>query len=428
MILSRYVIREHIAPFLFAFVVIIFLLVVDMILITLDRILGKGIPVGVVLELFFLNLAWMVALAAPMAVLVSTLMAFGRLGADGEITAMRALGVSLFQVVRPVLIAGAILALFMLWFNDQILPEANHRARLLIMDITRKRPSVAFADMAGIVVDDFPEYRILFDRVDKKGRMMENVRVYHFEGASYPVTITADSGQVRFDVSQDQAFLNLLGGASFRYDEKDPEVETKTQFEWAQLQLGDAGKQLSRSSSTYRNDREMGIAMMQERIATNEHEIVESWGALSVQTTELFEQLLLSEKISEVGLAQVRALIGRLQANQRIMMHKAQEANRLRVEVHKKFSIPAACVAFVLVGVPLGIRVRGRSPAIGASLSIGFFLMWWVFLIAGEKLADRGVVAPWMAMWAPNMVTVIVGAWMTMRVVFELHLRKGKRT
>ncbi len=428
MILSRYVIREHIAPFLFAFVVIIFLLVVDMILITLDRILGKGIPVGVVLELFFLNLAWMVALAAPMAVLVSTLMAFGRLGADGEITAMRALGVSLFQVVRPVLIAGAILALFMLWFNDQILPEANHRARLLIMDITRKRPSVAFADMAGIVVDDFPEYRILFDRVDKKGRMMENVRVYHFEGASYPVTITADSGQVRFDVSQDQAFLNLLGGASFRYDEKDPEVETKTQFEWAQLQLGDAGKQLSRSSSTYRNDREMGISMMQERIATNEHEIVESWGALSVQTTELFEQLLLSEKISEVGLAQVRALIGRLQANQRIMMHKAQEANRLRVEVHKKFSIPAACVAFVLVGVPLGIRVRGRSPAIGASLSIGFFLMWWVFLIAGEKLADRGVVAPWMAMWAPNMVTVIVGAWMTMRVVFELHLRKGKRT
>lgn len=428
MVLSRYVLREHIAPFLFAFVVIIFLLVVDMILITLDRILGKGIPVGVVLELFFLNLAWMIALAAPMAVLVSTLMAFGRLGSDGEITAMRALGVSVFQVVRPVLIAGAILALFMLWFNDRVLPEANHRARLLIMDITRKRPSVAFADLAGIVVDDFPEYRILFDRVDKKGRMMENVRVYHFEGDSYPVTIMADSGQVRFDVEQDQAFLNLLGGASLRFDEQDPTVETKTQFEWAQLQLGDAGKQLARSSSTYRNDREMGIAMMQERIATNEQEMVESWDTLSEQTRALFENLLVGENISDADMAHVRALIGRIQANQRIMAHKAQEANRLRVEVHKKFSIPAACVAFVLVGVPLGIRVRGRSPAIGASLSIGFFLMWWVFLIAGEKLADRGVVAPWMAMWAPNVVTMVVGGWMTWRVVFEQHLQKGKRT
>ncbi|MBT3602494.1 MAG: LptF/LptG family permease, partial [Candidatus Latescibacteria bacterium] len=135
MVLSRYVLKEHVTPFVFGFAVIIFLLIVDLILETLDKVLGKGIPVPIVLELFFLNLAWMVALAVPMAVLVSTLMAFGRLSADGEIIAMRALGVSIFQVVRPVFVAGAILALVMLWFNDRVLPEFNHRARLLIMDI-----------------------------------------------------------------------------------------------------------------------------------------------------------------------------------------------------------------------------------------------------------------------------------------------------
>jgi lipopolysaccharide export system permease protein len=426
MVLSRYVLREHIAPFMFGFAVIIFLLVVDMILTTLDQILGKGIPVPVVLELFFLNLAWMVALAVPMAVLVSTLMAFGRLSSDGEITAMRALGVSLFQVIRPVLIAGCLLAFCMLWFNDRVLPEFNHRARLLMMDITRKRPSVAFSDLAGVVVDDFPNYRILFDRVDKSGRMMQNVRVYHFDGDPYPVNIVADSGQVIFDAALEHAFLNLFEGALLRIDKQDPTLQIKSQFEWAQLQLGDAGKQMSRSSSTYRNDREMGIAMMQARIETNEKEIGQSIGDISSRTSMLFDTLLLQHNTAEADISAFRALIGRVQANTRIVGHKAQEANRLRVEVHKKFSIPAACIAFVLVGVPLGIRVRGRSPAIGASLSIGFFLMWWIFLIGGEKLADRGVIVPWLAMWAPNLVTMLIGGWMTGRVILERHVLRSQ--
>lgn len=421
MVLSRYVLREHVAPFLFSFAVIIFLLVVDMILITLDRILGKGVPAGVVMELFVLNLAWMVALAVPMAVLVSTLMAFGRLSSDGEITAMRALGVSLFQVVRPVLAVGVLLTLFMLWFNDQVLPEANHRARTLATDIHRKKPSVAFADLAGVVVDNFADYRILFDQVDKQGRMMQNVKVYHFDGSPYPVTIQADSGQVLLHEETDQAYLNLLGGALHRIDEEDPFVQIETKFEQAHLKLGDAGKQLSRSSSAYRNDREMGIGMMQERIQRNEKEIVESVNEVSEHTGAIFEALLMGE--GKTDLASVRSVIGRVEANHRIAAHKIREANRLRVEVHKKFSIPAACVAFVLVGMPLGIRVRGRSPAIGASLSIGFFLMWWIFLIGGEKLADRGIVAPWLAMWAPNLVTLLIGGIMTARVILERQVR-----
>jgi lipopolysaccharide export system permease protein len=424
MVLSRYVLREHLAPFVFGFVVIIFLLIVDMILTTLDQILGKGIPVFVVMELFFLNLAWMVALAVPMAVLVSTLMAFGRLSSDGEITAMRALGVSLLQVVRPVAIAGCILALFMLWFNDRVLPEFNHRARLLIMDIARKRPSVAFADLAGVVVDEFPDYRILFDRVDKSGRMMQNVRVYHFSGDPYPVNIMADSGQVVFDRDSDHAFLNLLGGSLLRIDKQEPTIQIRTQFVRAQLSLGEAGQEMSRSSSTYRNDREMGIAMMRGRILANERDIAKSLTDISDRTTKLFDTLLLQDNMVDADVPVFHALMGRIQASKRIMGHKAQEANRLRVEVHKKFSIPAACIAFVLVGIPLGIQVRGRSPAIGASLSIGFFLMWWILLIGGEKLADRGVIVPWLAMWAPNLVTLLIGGWMTGRVVLERHTRR----
>jgi lipopolysaccharide export system permease protein len=426
MVLSRYVLREHVAPFLFSFAVIIFLLMVNMILFTLDQVLGKGIPLLVAGELFFLNLAWMVALAVPMSVLVSTLMAFGRLSSDGEITAMRALGVNISRVARPVVIAGSFLALLMLWFNDQVLPEFNHRARVLAMDIARKRPSVVFADLAGVVVDDFPDYRIMFDRVDKQGRMMENVKVYQFLGDPYPATILADSGQVIFDRVSNRAFLNLLNGSLIRVDDQDPEVQIRTQFKWAQLRLGDAGQSLSRSSSDYRNDREMGIGMMRARIAQNGIEVGQSYADLSATTAVFFEHLLLWPQTETFDGSAFLSLLGRTQSNARIADHKNRESDRLRVEVHKKFSIPAACIAFVLVGMPLGIRVRGRSPAIGASLSIGFFLMWWIFLIAGEKLADRGILEPWLAMWAPNMVTFLLGGWLTARVI--LNRQKGQKT
>ena len=79
------------------------------------------------------------------------------------------------------------------------------------------------------------------------------------------------------------------------------------------------------------------------------------------------------------------------------------------VEIHKKLSIPVACIVFVMVGAPLGIRVRRGGAATGAALSIGFFLVYWIFLISGEKLADRAVIAPWVAMWSPNIVIGLIG-------------------
>ena len=87
------------------------------------------------------------------------------------------------------------------------------------------------------------------------------------------------------------------------------------------------------------------------------------------------------------------------------------------VEWHKKYSIPIACVVFVLVGAPLGILVRQRGWAVGAGLSIGFFLLYWAFLIAGENLADRQLISPFMAMWSSNITVGSLGIFLVYRVV-----------
>ena len=421
--LRRYVLSELIMPFLFSFSVIIFLLVIDLILQMLDRILGKGLPISVVFELFFFNTAWMIALAVPMAVLVSTLLAFGRLSAAGEIVAMRALGIGIHQVVGPVLLVAALLGIGLVIFNDRVLPEFNHRARVLMTDIHRKRPAVALADKAGVMIGDFKNYQILFDRADAGGNILYDLLVYSFNSDGFPETAVADSGVVEFDEARDEALLYLFNGEMHRIDPDDPTVYALTTFAKARLRLGDAGHQLSRSSSAYRNDREMDIATMRHQIAQYESELHQA-KVKRANLLNAFVREVLIDSADTKPVQSLRAVLGRIAADTRIAHHKLRAADRLRVEVHKKFSIPAACVAFVLVGAPLGVWARSSSAAIGAAISIGFFLVWWIFLIGGEKLADRGVLMPWLAMWMPNLLTALVGAVLSARIICEWGVKR----
>ena len=195
--LKRYVLCEHLAPFFFSFAVIIFLLTVDLVLQMLDLILGKGVDWVVVLELFFLNTAWMAALAVPMSVLGGTLMAFGRMSGDNELIAAQALGVGLHQLIWPVLVCAGLLGAALVLFNDRVLPEFNHRARLLATDIRRKQPSVALE--SGIFIKDFDSYKILIGEIDQKSSALEQVIIYRYKSTGYPVTIFADRGRLSYD-------------------------------------------------------------------------------------------------------------------------------------------------------------------------------------------------------------------------------------
>ena len=400
MVLQRYVLKEHVVPCLFSFSTIMFLLVIDLVLQMVDLILGKGVETLVVLELFFLNTAWMVALAVPMSVLVGALMAFGRLSGDQEITAMRALGIGAHQVVIPVLLAGTLLGAGLIWFNDRVLPEFNHRARMLMSDIRRKRPAVGFAHRAGTFMEDFDGFRILFGDVDPESSLLRDVLIYKYEPDAYPVTIAADTGELRFDEMRDEALLLLHKGEIHRIDESDPAIYVRATFGRKLIRLGEAGRRLSRSVSHYRTDREMSVGMMVGRIQEYEGEIGDLQQRTLGRAGEFSRSVLLGggpgPQMDDP--VRLRTLIARFEADRSLVDHKQRQIDRLWVEVHKKFSIPAACVVFVLIGAPLGIRVRRSSPAVGAGISVGFFLIYWMCLIGGEKLADRGIVPPWAAM------------------------------
>lgn len=418
MVLDRYVLKEHLIPFFFSFSVIMFLLVIDLILQMIDLILGKMVYKEIVIELFFLNTAWMVALAVPMAVLVSVLMAFGRLSGNGEIIAMGAAGVGLYQIIWPVVLIGALISTGLILFNNWVLPGFNHRARVLMMDIKKKQPAVVLEGKVGVFIEDFKNFRILIGNIDNRTSELQNVVIYKYEPNNFPITIVADRGEVFFFEGSDEVQLTLYNGEIHRVDDTDPEIYIKALFEKQNLRLGDAGRRFSRTVSQYRTDREMDVGMMLSQVSNFEQEIRILRNETSDRIKRFFRRYLVNISPKDpISRREFQELLSRVRADEKILEHKQKGVNRYLVEIHKKFSIPAACLAFILVGAPLGIKIRKNNSALGAGISIIFFLIYWLFLIGGEKLADQGIVAPWFAMWSPNILVALWGGWIYGRMM-----------
>jgi lipopolysaccharide export system permease protein len=411
-ILYRYVFREHVGPFFFGLSVIMFILVMDFILEVLNMIIGKGLNAFIILQVFVLNLAWMLALAVPMAVLVATLMAFGRLSQDNEITALKASGVSIYRLVLPALVASVVMAVGMAFFNDRVLPELNHHARLLMTDIHQKRPTWNLKE--NVFIDDIPGYNILIKKIDPHSSDVRGVTIYDLKKRRMPRTIIAEKGRVEFTPDGNTLIFRLFNGEIHEIDEKEPQRYRRITFDKQTIYIHDIGSRLIRSQSDYRTDREKTAAQMMEDVRKSEAEVAGATQKIRQVATSAWEKVTKNEQ-SEDTLSGETIVLDRLIKENRIVLNEILSAkqdvknkrrfiNSLMVEVHKKFALAAACIAFVLLGAPLGIMAKKGGMAVGLGLSLGFFVLYWAFLIGGEELADRQLIPAFWAMWSANIL------------------------
>ena len=192
MILARYLLRLHIGPFLFGTLTVLFLFLLQFLMNNLDKLLGKGLDNGIIVQVILLSLAWMVVLAVPMGVLFSTLMAFGSMSAAQELTIIKSGGRSLWRMMAPLIMIGSLLFYGMYWFNDKILPESNHQFKILMQDIQRKKPT--FSIEAGQFVTQLEGYTILARHIDSATRTLYGVTIYDNGQSSRLNVLSADTG------------------------------------------------------------------------------------------------------------------------------------------------------------------------------------------------------------------------------------------
>lgn len=273
-ILHRYVLKEHLGPLTFALTALTSILLLQYIGKHFGELVGKGLPTVVIAEFFGLSIPLTVALTLPMAVLVATLYAFSRLAAENEITALKASGVSLVSVLKPVLWAALGITVVMTGFNDQVLPRSNHKLATLQRDIAQKKPTFGLREQ--VINEVSPgKFYLRAGHLDEASNLMREVTIYDMSDPTRRRTIYADSGNMRMSKGMTDLMLTLYKGNTEDVPTNNPDELQRLYFNVDVIRIRGVGNQFQKTTvDSYKSDREMTVCEMQaaEDRALREHD------------------------------------------------------------------------------------------------------------------------------------------------------------
>jgi lipopolysaccharide export system permease protein len=395
-----------------------------------DRLVGKGLDTLVILKLIAFNLAWMVVLVVPMSTLVATLMAFGNMSQNNEITIIKASGTSLYKMMMAPLAASIVIGYLLLIFNNDVLPDANHQAKILMQDISRQKPTLSLEP--GVFSQEVSNYAILAREINQKTNILHDLTIYDYSDPREIKIVTAEKGRIYFSKDQTKLIMNLENGEIHESDISNTNLYRRVRFERHRIAMDGAQFTFQQSAlGSPRGERELSASAMRK--------IVDSLSVAEIQyrkdltkeagkyfNLSTFSQIVNTHTSIRVSKLVYDRLLDRFRNERNLVVSRYQryeakknEINKYEVEIYKKYALPAACIVFVLIGAPLGTMTKRGGFGVAASISLFFFLIYWAFLIGGEKLAERDFFSPFWGMWSANILLTIAGVFLTIKSVRE---------
>jgi lipopolysaccharide export system permease protein len=487
-IVTKYVLREHFAPLAFSLSALTSLLLLQYVAKQLGQLVGKGLHWTIIAEFLILSVPFTVAMTMPMAVLVATLHAFSRMASENEITAFKASGFSMQRLMVPVIVSGAFITLFMVWFNDQVLPRSNHRLATLSNDIARVKPTFALREQ---VINEVSPGK-LFLRTSHLASMsnkMKDVTIWDMGDPQRRRTINADSGLLELSSDGHDLLLTLFDGSMDELTGSEPTRLQRVFFHTDFVKVRNIGNSLERQSQDLeKSDREMTVCELQRKVIKAGREQDSAWRELARVLPREAEAV--APRPGSLGLGgrycALRAMMARsglvrsadaavlaaapvvqdaaqqvpqqsrvrprdTNPNRNVTL-QAQEQSRVtdsvqaeiqastlkmiltqsqtvidgnQVEIEKKFAIASACVIFCLLGMPIALRFPRGGVGLTIGVSLGVFALYYVGLIVGEELARRNYLSPAWAMWTTNLLLLIVGVYLVARLGNEGSTSRG---
>ncbi len=362
-IVDRYVLRELAVPFLLGMGVFTSILLIVRILKLVELVVNRGVPFGEMLRLFSYILPAFLEVTLPMALLLSILVAFGRMSADSEIIALRASGFSLYRLLYPVGGFALACAVLTLALSVYARPWGNSLLRSGLYTIVKERASAGIKEK--IFNDDFAGLMIYVDSIEPPGNRLYGILVSDTrDGTSQTNVVYAQSGTVYSQPEEDFLTLRLENGGMYSVTDRDGSGFQDTSFQTYDINL-DLGE---------------ALAKLQAR----------------------------EKDVSELQLDELRQTIESKQA-------LGDPAYIERVELHRKLSIPFACLVFAALGVPLGIQPTRSVHSRGFSVSLVLIFLYYLLLTLGQALGERGTVHPLVAVWIPNAILSAVAVYLLTR-------------
>lgn len=353
-IVDRYLLRELVAPFVLGVLVFTFLLLMSQILKLTELIVNKGVEVGTILRLVLYLLPSILVLTVPMAVFLATVVTFGRLSADNELTAFKTGGFNLLRLSVPVAFFSVAAWALTSWLIISALPVGNQSFRVSMFEIIRTKASVGLREK--IFNDDFEGLVIYVNHIPQSGNpIMEGIfisdaRPEKRQPPGEPITIFADRGWLIADPASDRIVFRLVDG-DIHIVSRDFITYQHSDFRTHDLQLS-FGDETAEGLSLPKGLREMTIGELRKKVVEYRNLGVQQWAPL--------------------------------------------------VEIHKKFAIPFAAIVLGFLGVAMGVLFRRGEKLVSFVLSIAVAVVYYVFLLAGDPLGKQGRLSPFWAMWSAN--------------------------
>jgi LPS export ABC transporter permease LptF len=363
-LIDRFVGRELLINVLFAIAVLSLVLVVGNIFRKLLPLLvNHDVPMEYLITFIAYVLPFSLIFTIPWGLLTAILLVFGRLSADNELMALRSSGVSISRICIPLAGITLVCTAICLWLNVQAAPAAQEKLRSAIFDLATSNPMALFG--SDQIIDQFPGRKIYVGK--KEGNKLENITVFEVNKNSLPVKVTyARTGMLEADLANKQILMHLYQARYQARDEKDPYNLRKIRD---------------------------GIYMAE--------------GTLPISLEELYEK---EKKRPYRSALSIEQLLDQLKSEDQ------RERSASRTEINKRFSFPFACIAFAIIGVPLGVTAHRRETSVGFAMGLIVAVSYFLFVIIGDTLRGNPKVHPELLVWSPNVLFIVLGAFLFRRL------------
>lgn len=460
--LYLFILNTFLPLFLMTFFISLFVLLMQFLWKYVDELVGKGIEVGVLGELFFYAALTIVPMALPLSMLLSSLMTFGNLGERLELLAIKAAGISLRQTMNPLIIAVLFIAAGAFFFQNNVLPKAQVKMYALLFSVRQKSPELDIPE--GVFYDQISGYNLLVKKKDRDTGMLYDLMIYDFsEGFDNAMVILADSGKLSFTDDKQYLFFTLHSGESFEnlrnqrtnsqnipyrretFSTKEILIPFDANFnrmDEGMMQNQYIGQNIGQL--THSIDSLTGrIDSISSRIAgelknsyfniniTNKPSTATNFQSPKeennnaaptighINIDSIYANASLQERESMLSRALGRAESIRQEYEYRSISTNQQQilVRRHEIERHKKFTLSFACLIFFFIGAPLGAIIRKGGLGTPVVISVLLFICYYIIDNAGYKSALNGRWAVWEGMWLSSAVLLALGIFLTYKAI-----------
>lgn len=459
--LYLFMLQSFLPLFMMTFFICLFIVLMQFLWRYIDDLVGKGLEMSVIGELFFYAALTMVPLALPLAILLASLMTFGNLGEQFELTAMKASGVSLIRSMRPLIVLMVFVAIGAFFFQNNVLPIAQTKMWTLLYSMRQKSPELDIPE--GVFYDQIPGFNLFVEKKDQETGVLHNLLIYNVsKGSDNATIIYADSGKMSMTDDKSHLFLKLWQGEQFEnlreqsgissnnvpyrresFDDKEVLITFDANFN----RMDESGM---RNQYVGKNIKELQATI--DSVNARVDSVGDIYGkalreipylGISYYTTVRTPNGMERRQQTEVSLDRpvdidsifrgTNPAFAKSYINQ--ALSKARRAKqdyefksfamnddrttirRHGIEMMKKFTLSVACLVFFFIGAPLGAIIRKGGLGMPLVISVILFIIYYIIDNSGYKLARDGHVEVWEGIWLSTFVLLPLGIFLTYKAV-----------